>query len=71
MCWQHTLDYGDRTWSNPNVWVDNPKAAAPTWTNLWRSEPEPEHLVLTAGEPDEGTRGLFWETGDVSPTVFL
>ncbi|HRW09015.1 MAG TPA: ABC transporter permease [Caldilineaceae bacterium] len=48
----YPLDYGDRIWSNPNVWVDNPKAAAPTWTNLWRDEPEPAHLVLTAGEPD-------------------
>ncbi|MCB0110105.1 MAG: hypothetical protein KDE53_29485, partial [Caldilineaceae bacterium] len=49
----YPLDYGDRTWSNPTIWVDNPKAAAPTWTNLWRREPEPEHLVLTAGAPDE------------------
>ncbi|MCB0182997.1 MAG: hypothetical protein KDE31_01970, partial [Caldilineaceae bacterium] len=49
----YPLDYGDRTWSNPTIWVDNPKAAAPTWTNLWRREPEPEHLVLIAGEPDE------------------
>ena len=49
----YPLDYGDRTWSNPNVWVDNPKAAAPTWSNLWRDAPEPEHQVLTAGEPAE------------------
>lgn len=48
----YPLDYGDRIWSNPNVWVDNPKAAAPVWTNLWRNDPEPVHLILTAGEPD-------------------
>lgn len=48
----YPLDYGDRIWSNPNVWVDNPKAAAPVWTNVWRDEPEPAHLSLTAGEPE-------------------
>ncbi len=49
----YPLDYGDRIWSNPNVWVDNPKAVAPVWTNLWRTEAKPEHQVLIAGEPDE------------------
>jgi peptide/nickel transport system permease protein len=49
----YPLDYGDRIWSNPNVWVDNPKAAAPAWTNLWRAIAEPEHRVLTAGAPDD------------------
>ncbi|MEZ4864367.1 MAG: ABC transporter permease [Caldilineaceae bacterium] len=49
----YPLDYGDRLWSNPNVWVDNPKAAAPVWTNRWREEPLPEHLRLMTGEPTE------------------
>jgi peptide/nickel transport system permease protein len=46
-------DFGNRVWSNPTVWVDNPKAVPPVWVNRLRSEPLPEHLVLEAMEPTE------------------
>lgn len=49
----YPLDYGDRTWSNPNVWVDNPKAAAPVWMNRLRTTPLPAHQRFAIGEPDE------------------
>lgn len=46
-------DYGNRRWSNPTVWVDNPKAVPPAWINRLRREPLPEHLVLEAAAPTE------------------
>jgi peptide/nickel transport system permease protein len=46
-------DYGESRWSNPTVWVDNPKAVPPTWLNRLRREPLPEHLVLEATAPTE------------------
>ncbi len=49
----YPLDFGNRLWSNPTRWVDNPKAVAPTWSNLWRSEPLPQHLILDTTEPTE------------------
>jgi peptide/nickel transport system permease protein len=49
----YPLDFGDRTWSNPNRWVDNPKAAAPIWMNRLNATPLPEHQILTLGEPTE------------------
>lgn len=49
----YPLDYGKRIWSNPNVWVDNPKAAAPIWLNRLRAVPLPEHQIFTLGEPTE------------------
>jgi peptide/nickel transport system permease protein len=47
------LDFGPRSWSNPAVWADNPKAAPPTWSNLFRRDPAPEHRVYTAQQPDQ------------------
>ena len=47
----YPLDYGKRAWSNPMAWVDNPKAAAPSWINRFRSSPLPEHQRFTLGEP--------------------
>ena len=49
----YPLDFGDRTWSNPNRWVDNPKAAAPIWMNRLNATPLPEHQILSIGEPTE------------------
>lgn len=49
----YPLDYGTRLWSNPNVWVDNPKAAAPIWMNRLWATPLPEHQRLAIGEPTE------------------
>lgn len=49
----YPLDYGKRTWSNPTVWVDNPKAAAPVWLNALRTTPLPAHQRFAIGEPEE------------------
>lgn len=32
-------------WNNPNFWIDNPKSAAPAWTNLFGGRAA-EHIVL-------------------------
>lgn len=34
-----------RQWNNPNFWIDLPKSAAPSWTDLGSNLPE--HIVLT------------------------
>jgi peptide/nickel transport system permease protein len=34
-----------RQWNNPNFWIDQPKSAAPAWTNLFGPK-APEHIVL-------------------------
>lgn len=49
----YPLDFGDRLWSNPTRWVDNPKAVPPIWSNGWRREALPPHLILESGEPTE------------------
>ena len=49
----YPLDYGNRQWSNPTVWADNPKAVPPVWTNLWQKEPKVEHQIFAAATPDE------------------
>jgi len=49
----YPLDYGDREWSNPTRWADNPKAVPPTWINLWQDQPRVEHRVFSASQPDE------------------
>jgi peptide/nickel transport system permease protein len=47
------LDYGNRQWSNPTVWADNPKAVPPVWINRLRGEPLPEQQSFTATQPIE------------------
>jgi peptide/nickel transport system permease protein len=37
-----------RQWNNPNFWIDQPKAAAPAWTNIGLGQKVPEHIVMTA-----------------------
>jgi len=49
----YPLDFGTRLWSNPAVWADNPKAAPPAWTNLFRREPRVEHHVFEAQTPHQ------------------
>lgn len=49
----YPLDFGTRLWSNPAAWADNPKAAPPAWTNLFRQEPRVEHRALEAQTPYE------------------
>jgi peptide/nickel transport system permease protein len=34
-----------RQWNNPNFWIDQPKAAAPAWTNLFGAG-LPEHIIM-------------------------
>jgi peptide/nickel transport system permease protein len=35
-----------RQWNNPNFWIDQPKSAAPAWTNLLSPQKAPEHIVM-------------------------
>jgi peptide/nickel transport system permease protein len=49
----YPADFGSRWWSNPAAWADNPKAAPPAWTNLWRREPWVKHLVFEARAPSQ------------------
>lgn len=34
-----------RQWNNPNFWIDQPKSAAPAWTNLFGPK-VPEHVIV-------------------------
>ena len=45
------LDFGESQWSNPVVWVDNPKAVPPAWINALRGETRPPHHVFEGTEP--------------------
>ena len=49
----YPLDFGNRRWSNPVVWADNPKAVPPSWTNLWQKEPQVKHQVFETRAPDQ------------------
>jgi peptide/nickel transport system permease protein len=40
-------DFGPSRWSNPAVWADNPRNAAPVWSTWFSSSPEVPHLVLS------------------------
>ena len=46
------MDFGESQWSNPVVWVDNPKAVPPVWSNALRQETRPPHHVFEGTEPD-------------------
>ena len=35
-------------WNNPGQWIDLPKAAMPSWVNLFTAEKIPEHRILNA-----------------------
>ena len=35
-----------KQWNNPNYWIKYPKAAMPSWINIFTSTKEPEHLIL-------------------------
>lgn len=50
----YPLDYGERQWSNPTVWADNPKAVPPAWLNRLRGgQSGVEHRTFEASEPTE------------------
>lgn len=42
-------DFGPTRWSNPAVWADNPRNAAPVWSRWFGSAPEVPHLILEPG----------------------
>lgn len=44
-------DFGSARWGNPSVWADNPKSAAPAWTNLLTPTDRARHLVRTLDAP--------------------
>src|SRR5919199_2327174 len=35
-----------KQWNNPNYWIKYPKAAMPSWINVFTPTKEPEHLIL-------------------------
>src|SRR5919197_3886339 len=43
-----------KQWNNPNYWIKYPKAAMPTWVNLFTSTREPEHLILRNADISRG-----------------
>jgi len=45
-------DFGNRVWSNPIHWVDNPKAAPPAWIGRVDSQPRADHWQAVRGEPE-------------------
>ena len=47
------LDYGLRYWNNPKYWVDNPKAAMPSWINLLYGGKYLEHSILSTELPSK------------------
>lgn len=49
------LDFGQKFWSNPVYWVDNPKAAPPEWINLFIPNKLIPHRVLTVSIPSSIT----------------
>jgi peptide/nickel transport system permease protein len=49
----YPLDYGERLWSNPTIWVDNPKAAPPVWVQQLGVADTVEHRTFAAQEPSE------------------
>ncbi len=45
-------DFGSRVWSNPVHWVDNPKAAPPSWIRRVDSRPRADHWQASRREPE-------------------
>ena len=45
------LDFGLRSWNNPVVWADNPKAVPPVWTALVDGSTPPRHRVFETDIP--------------------
>ncbi|MGD1835554.1 MAG: ABC transporter permease [Nitrososphaeraceae archaeon] len=36
-----------KEWNNPSFWINNPKGAAPMWSNLIYGNKVPEHIILS------------------------
>ena len=45
--------FGERFWSNPTIWSDNPKAVPPVWVNRFSEQQLPEQFTFEASKPDE------------------
>jgi peptide/nickel transport system permease protein len=49
-----------RQWNNPSYWIKYPKSAMPSWTNIFASKKQPEHLIMdkaiVKSQIDEGIR---------------
>ena len=45
------LDFGLKSWNNPVVWADNPKAVPPAWTTLVDGSTPPRHRVFETDTP--------------------
>ena len=45
-------DFGSRVWSNPVHWVDNPKAAPPSWIRRVDSRPRADYWQASRREPE-------------------
>jgi peptide/nickel transport system permease protein len=52
----YPADFGSARWGNPSVWADNPKSAAPAWTNLLTRADRVRHEVHTLDEPTDVER---------------
>lgn len=46
------LDFGIKYWNNPTYWADYPKAAAPSWVNLFLNDKLVEHKILSSDRPE-------------------
>lgn len=47
----YPLNFGTEFWSRPQHWADNPKAAAPTWTQAFTNVKKVKHLILVSDDP--------------------
>jgi peptide/nickel transport system permease protein len=45
------LDFGLKSWNNPLVWADNPKAVPPAWTALLDGTKQPKHHAVELEDP--------------------
>ena len=48
-------NFGSERWGNPGLWADNPKSAPPAWTNLFRRDRQPRHVVFEMDSPTSET----------------
>ena len=65
-------NFGNRVWSNPSYWADNPKAVPPAWVGWLPGSRAVEHRVLDL-EPADGTNiyEARWTHSGKRPPTFL
>lgn len=49
----YPLDFGVRSWSNLEVWADNPKSAPPVWSSLFSGFRRAEHQTFVLIQPTQ------------------